>query len=261
MTLPNAANTCINCLKSQIDITEGISKNMQLNHCRECNRYQRPPWVAVELESSELLSLCLKQIKGLKRVKLLDASFIWTEPHSRRIKVKLTVQKEVEQNTMLQQTFQVEFVVTNLQCDDCKVTYTPHTWTAQVQCRQRVPHKRTFLYLEQLILKHNAHEKTIGIKECPDGLDFQYKQPSHANRLIQFVNANFVARDKKTRQLISHNEQNGTYHYKYTNILELAPICRDDLVILTPKLKKALGGIGPLILVYKVTTSIHIVDI
>ena len=91
MTEPNAANTCINCLKSQIDITEGISRSNILQHCRECNRYLRPPWVTCELESAELLSLCLKNIKGLKLVKLLDATFIWTEPHSRRIKVKLTV--------------------------------------------------------------------------------------------------------------------------------------------------------------------------
>ena len=101
MTAPNAANTCINCLKSQIDITEGIPRNVILYHCRECNRYMRPPWVNVALESAELLTLCLRNIKGLKRVKLLDASFIWTEPHSRRIKVKVTVQKEVQQNTML----------------------------------------------------------------------------------------------------------------------------------------------------------------
>ena len=26
---------------------------------------------------------------------LVDAGFIWTEPHSKRVKVKLTVQKEV----------------------------------------------------------------------------------------------------------------------------------------------------------------------
>jgi nonsense-mediated mRNA decay protein 3 len=32
-------------------------------------------------------------------------------------------------------------------------------------------------------------------------------------------------------------------------------------VLLEPKLQKALGGIGPLILVYKVTTSVHIVDV
>ena len=46
-------------------------------------------------ESKELLSLCLKKIKGLNKVKLMDAVFIWTEPHSRRIKLKITIQKEV----------------------------------------------------------------------------------------------------------------------------------------------------------------------
>jgi len=92
MTEPNAANTCINCLKSQIDITEGITKQGILNHCRECNRYLGPPWRQYELESADLLALCLKQMKGLKKVKLIDAKFIWTEPHSRRIKIKLTVQ-------------------------------------------------------------------------------------------------------------------------------------------------------------------------
>ena len=30
-----------------------------------------------------------------KQVHLIDASFVWTEPHSKRIKVKLIVQKEV----------------------------------------------------------------------------------------------------------------------------------------------------------------------
>lgn len=34
-------------------------------------------------------------MKILSQVRLVDAGFIWTEPHSRRIKVKLTVQKEV----------------------------------------------------------------------------------------------------------------------------------------------------------------------
>lgn len=61
--------------------------------------------------------------------------------------------------------------------------------------------------------------------------------------------------------MISADEQNGEAKYKFTNICEIAPICRDDLVILDPKLQKALGGIGPVILVYKMTTSVHIVDV
>lgn len=58
-----------------------------------------------ELESRELLSLCLKRLKGLNKVdtcrrahlqvRLVDAGFIWTEPHSKRLKVKLTIQQEV----------------------------------------------------------------------------------------------------------------------------------------------------------------------
>lgn len=44
-------------------------------------------WVTAELESQELLSLTLKYVQGLSKLKLQDASFIWTEPHSRRIKV------------------------------------------------------------------------------------------------------------------------------------------------------------------------------
>ena len=42
---------------------------------------------------------------------------------------------------------------------------------------------------------------------------------------------------------------------------ELAPVCRDDLVILPKALAKDLGGIGPLVLVYKISKFVHIVDI
>ena len=47
---------------------------------------------------------------------------------------------------------------------------------------------------------------------------------------------NFVARHSTDRKLISHDEQSGDSKYKYSNMLELAPICKDDLVILPIKL-------------------------
>ena len=61
--------------------------------------------------------------------------------------------------------------------------------------------------------------------------------------------------------MISHDEQNGTYKYKYTFIVDLAPVCREDLVILPKPLSRLMGGIGPMVLVYKVSQFIHIVDI
>lgn len=44
-------------------------------------------------------------------------------------------------------------------------------------------------------------------------------------------------------------------------MVELAPICRDDLAILPKPLSKLLGGIGPMVLCYKISQFVHIVDI
>ncbi len=88
-------------------------------------------------ESKELLTYCIKRIRGLSKVKLVDASWVWTEPHrcviktmivyccligarlallatiftpsnypftcSMRLKVKLTIQGEVLNGAILQQ--------------------------------------------------------------------------------------------------------------------------------------------------------------
>ena len=122
-----------------------------LTYCR----YLNPPnsWVKAELESRELLSFCIKRLKGLNKVKLVDASFVWTEPHSRRLKVKLTIQKEVQAHfvvlwlltsskvftsTILQQVFIVEYVVHVQQCIQCVRLETEHAWNALVQLRQKV---------------------------------------------------------------------------------------------------------------------------
>lgn len=94
---PNSANRCVNCLKNSVDITESIPKQSSISFCRNCDRWLSPPqaWLIAELESRELLAICLRKLKGLKEVRLVDAGFVWTEPHSKRLRVKLTVQKEV----------------------------------------------------------------------------------------------------------------------------------------------------------------------
>ena len=68
------------------------------------------------------------------QVKLVDAGFIWTEPHSRRLRVKLTIQAEVLNGAVLQQTFVVDFTVEPHMCIDCsRASANPNTWVACVQ--------------------------------------------------------------------------------------------------------------------------------
>ena len=194
----NPLTMCGPCIATNGDITSELPKSCELQHCRSCDRYLLPPksWVVADWESRELLAVCLKKIKGLSKLKLIDASFIWsaphplrlqppswlaltarsarTEPHSRRVKVKLTVQADVYSGTVLEQMAVITFVVINIQCRTCQRAETANTWEAAVQLRQKVAHRRTFLYLEQLILTHRAQKEAINIKEVKEGMDFYF---------------------------------------------------------------------------------------
>ena len=71
-------------------------------------------------------------------MRLIDAGFIWTEPHSRRIKLKLSIQMEVMGGAILEQVFVVEFVVSTQMCPDCHRVEAKDFWKAVVQLRQKV---------------------------------------------------------------------------------------------------------------------------
>eukprot|EP00922_Rhytidocystis_sp_ex-Travisia-forbesii_P025146 GHVS01036936.1.p1 GENE.GHVS01036936.1~~GHVS01036936.1.p1 ORF type:complete len:624 (+),score=76.49 GHVS01036936.1:77-1873(+) len=256
----NPSRMCINCLREQVDITEGISRQVVLPQCKQCNRYLHNRWMTCDDESPQLLALCLKKLRGLAHVKLVDASFIWTEPHSRRLRIKLSVQKEAMHGAILQQTFSAEFFLQSCQCDDCKKTWTPHTWSAVAQVRQRTDHKRTFLFLEQLIIKHEAHERVLNLVENPDGLDFQFESRQDALKFVDFVGQHFPIKTRSSRQLISHDASSNTHTSKHSLAVTLCPLCRDDLVYLSPKISSIFGGVGPFLLVTKVSTVIHLID-
>jgi nonsense-mediated mRNA decay protein 3 len=154
----------------------------------------------------------------------------------------------------------VEYVVANQQCADCKKSYTHHTWRAAVQVRQKVPHKRTFLYLEQLILKHGAHKDTINIREVHDGIDFYFAHRNTAEKFVDFLSSVVPVQSKKSQELISHDIHTSTKQYKFTFSVEILPICKDDLVALPIKLAKSAGNISPLALCYRVGTAINLLD-
>ncbi|CAG0897405.1 unnamed protein product [Darwinula stevensoni] len=224
--------------------------------------YLNPPnqWVKAALESRELLAMCLKRLKGLNQVHLVDASFVWTEPHSKRIKLKLKIQKEVLNGAILEQTFIVEFTVASQMCDGCRRVENKDYWKALVQVRQKAEHKRTFYYLEQLILKHNAHENTIGIQPKHDGLDFFYASENLAKKMVDFLTTVVPCRWQQSKELISHDIRSNTYHYKYTYSVEIVPVCKDNVVCLPKQLAHNLGGMNPICIVSRVTHSIHLID-
>lgn len=202
----------------------------------------------------------LRRVKGLNKVRLVDAVFVWTEPHSKRIKVKITIQKEVFASTVMQQSFVIEAVVSNQQCNECTRLQAKNTWRAVVQVRQKVDHKRTFLYLEQVILKHEAHREANNVRVVKDGIDFFFDQRNAAIKFCDFLQSVVPMKSKASEQLITQDVHSGDSTYKFTFSVEIVPICREDLVFLPPSLARSLGNIPSLVLCDRVTTSVHFVD-
>lgn len=256
---------CVNCLRLEVDISEGIPKQLIISWCKGCGRYLEPPskWITCTLESKELLMFCLRRVKGLSKVKLIEANFVWTEPHSKRLKVKLTCQKEVYNSTILQQTFIIEYIISNQFCVDChqhEAGGDENTWVSVAQVRQKVTHKRTFYWLEQVILRHNAQTNATSIKQSPDGLDFYFSNLSHCKQFVDFLQSVVPIKFQQAKKLIGHDTKSNVHSYKFTYSVEMIPLCKDDLVCLPSKLSHQLGGISPIVIVYKVSNQLHLID-
>mmetsp|Transcript_2011 Transcript_2011/g.3090 ORF Transcript_2011/g.3090 Transcript_2011/m.3090 type:complete len:630 (-) Transcript_2011:2112-4001(-) len=265
---PNPSNTCASCLASRADVTRGISTEATLHQCRGCQRWHKDAgkWIACDLESRDLMALCLSNVSGLKtakhdkQIRLVDAGWIWTEPHSMRLKVRLTIQREVHAGTILQQSFTVVFVVRNQQCVECQAEFRQGSWKSLVQVRQRVGHKRTFLYLEQLILKHGAHRGCLSIETFRDGMDFYFPEKNKAARFISFLENVVPLKVKTSKKLIGTDDKNNVSNFKYTNYVEICPLCKDDLLFLPAKTARNLGNISRTVLVKNISNVIHVID-
>lgn len=174
--------------------------------------------------------------------------------------MKLTVHGEVLGGTVLQQVFVVEFTVNNQMCDECHRSEAKDFWKCIVQVRQRAENKKTFYYLEQLILKHKAHLNTLGIKPIHGGLDFYYHNDNHARKLIDFLNTVLPVKSTQSKRLISHDIHSNTYNYKYTFCVDIVPLSKDSLVCLTKKMQQQMGNIAATCLVLRVANTVHLID-
>ena len=253
----NKAAMCPTCLQAEVDITEGIERIQNISWCRGCEKFLRPPhWVACDLESPELMTVCLRVIKGLDRVKLVDANWVWTEPHSRRLKIRLTIQKDALGVT-IQQDFVVEMIMKNLFCDECHRGEAKFSATSTVQVRQHVNHKRTFLYLEQMIIRLGAAKDIAGFAPGKNGLDFEFGRPQLAARFVDFVRTVVPCKTSSSKKLVGENRNSNETNYRFKHSVLIAPICKHDLVLLPKAMARMASSIPRLVVCSKVTGNLR----
>ncbi len=65
---------------------------------------------------------------------------------------------------------------------------------------------------------------------------------------------------KYSRKLISADHTNNTADFKHNHLVDIAPICKDDLLILPKDLALKQSNISPLVIVKRVGNSIYVID-
>ena len=65
---------------------------------------------------------------------------------------------------------------------------------------------------------------------------------------------------KSSKKLIGTDDKSNIANFKYTNLVEICPLCKDDLLYLPSKLARNLGNISRLVLVKNISNLIHLID-
>eukprot|EP00621_Florenciella_sp_RCC1693_P004342 CAMPEP_0182545700 /NCGR_PEP_ID=MMETSP1323-20130603/34907_1 /TAXON_ID=236787 /ORGANISM="Florenciella parvula, Strain RCC1693" /LENGTH=379 /DNA_ID=CAMNT_0024756865 /DNA_START=68 /DNA_END=1204 /DNA_ORIENTATION=+ len=278
MIQPNGVNTCNACLGEKYKITAPLDYggDMELLMCKRCGRFRtkhsgkgsKETWAECELETPQLMALCLRTAEtriAKAGLELKEAEWIWTEPHSRRLKVRCIVKKFLSElpngGVTLQAAKTLQYKIETRQCTDCASENSSgggEPWRAVVQLRQHVDHKRTLLALEQKSLDRKMLESCLGIQQLKDGLDLYFTTESEAAKFVDFVKGEVPVKVKNSSKLISQDHKSNKAHMKKTALVEVVPLCKDDLLILPKKSPVKLPGI---VLVVKVSSTIHLVQV
>ena len=280
--LPNAANQCPSCLaqglqlQHKLQLGPGGTECPIIHQCRTCRRYQRTPtrYEDCTVESPELLAICLQHIPALQstvhpKLHLVDAGWIWTEPHSMRFQVHVTVRAEIHDVTV-QQRVAVELKCSWQMCPDCNRDYTNRTWHALVQLRQKRPDdqapKTGLRALEQALARNaEIRKRVLRMDSARNGFDFYFLAHPHAQIFASYLQKMAPLRVKTTQKMVSEDISNSTANMKYTLHCDMVPLCRDDLVLVSKQCGARGGGgnvklSGRLVLVTKVSSVIHVLD-
>uniref|UniRef100_A0A0E0JTT5 60S ribosomal export protein NMD3 n=1 Tax=Oryza punctata TaxID=4537 RepID=A0A0E0JTT5_ORYPU len=233
----NAANTCALCIRSRVDITAGVPRHADVVHCPSCSSYLHPPrlWLRAAPELPELMRLLLHRVdRHIARlgVALAAAEFVFTEPFSKRLRLRLRLRGEVlhgNGGVTLEQGHVVEFAVHDRICDACAMARAraqaraePRDqcgWSAVVQVRQRAS-------------SPTAPPSASARRAAAAGSTFFFASRSHAASLVDLVTS-LSARCAATTSSSSPRRRPAT---------------------------SADGGLGPIVLCLKVTNALALLD-
>ncbi|KAJ8606629.1 hypothetical protein CTAYLR_008389 [Chrysophaeum taylorii] len=268
--------------------------------CPGCERVlvsdpnKKPQWGPGDHDSDELLGLLLRRVKaallgkravgaieGMSRalaggeLQLEDARFVWTEPHSRRVKLEVVVaHKPAARTTAAAARFhecEIEFYEERRRCEDClgeqkhrgrKMGQSGGEFAARVQVRAKrldggSGGARTLGALEDSLRDTSANATATAARRVAKnhGFDVEFAAQREAAKFLTDLRRLGRAPLKfedATKKLVTHDEHTNTSDWQRTTLVYVPPIDKHDLVV---------DDVNVFSLVLNVRASIRLVDV
>jgi len=80
------------------------------------------------------------------------------------------------------------------------------------------------------------------------------------DRFVSFLEDVVPMKVKSSKKLIGTDDKSNISNYKYTNLVEICTLCKDDLLFLPEKLARTIGNISRLVLVKNISNVIRVID-
>jgi nonsense-mediated mRNA decay protein 3 len=304
--VPNEAAMCMTCLKLQYHSEIPKSYELELTQCSKCGKWhhRQSQWLPYDMETPELLSFCIKKIpffhnNANNSIKITDSNWIWTEPHSKRLKLYINYEHKLEdyQSLAISNQIQAEYVIKNKQCMTCIYENNDHTWNAMIQLRSftssssissmisantlstSVMNSHTvskiFYQIETLLIQSKMYQiisdiETLSMSSnkssgsgqsqqkshanaISNGLNLFFRQKNQAEKVMSFLQEYFPFIIKKSKKIISANQQSSTSRSEHIILMELLPVNRNDLLLIP----KQVHGKNELMIINKLSSIIH----
>ncbi|KAJ1462693.1 hypothetical protein M885DRAFT_505721 [Pelagophyceae sp. CCMP2097] len=232
---------------------------------------KKATWEPLPRESDALLGFLLRRIRsvllgkralatveGLSRalaggaLTLADARFVWTEPHSRRLKVDVDIAHGCASLPSVRQRCTLEFVEENVTCDAClgakkesrgrKMGGDAGTFGARVVIRVKRLDKgrggaRTLRSLEDALKGLRSFtDSSTGGRRHDAGFDVDFEVEQEASRFIaelkRIGRAPLRVAGDYTKKLITHDANSNISDFQKVKFVEVPPIDKFDVVLL-----------------------------
>lgn len=194
-------------------------------------------------------------------MKILEAIWVWTEPHSKRLRVCVDVEKSVLDGKVdLRQRVEIVYIVINRQCSECIRDASDHSWGAVIQLRQRVSSaqalSRGLAHIENELWKASLHNLMLGVETVKNGLDMFFKHKNQAEKVVNFLLSRLPVRVKISKKMVSADRKSNTQKYEHAYLVDVAPLAKHDLVLLP----RESGRGSDIMVVSKVSSSLRLVS-